>query len=80
VRQFGVTSLLVYWVHIELMYGRWLWFLKESLTVGQTVAAAAIFIGFMLLLSIARTQCKNWRTLALSLGWYFFLRRAPEEE
>ena len=28
VRQFGTTSLLVYWVHIELVYGRWLWFLK----------------------------------------------------
>ena len=24
IRQFGVTSLLVYWVHIELVYGRWL--------------------------------------------------------
>jgi len=23
VRQLGVTSLLVYWVHIELVYGRW---------------------------------------------------------
>jgi hypothetical protein len=80
VRQFGVTSLLVYWVHIELMYGRWLWFLKERLTVQQTVFASAAFIAFMLLLSIARTQWKNWRTLAMSLGWYFFLRRAPEEE
>ena len=40
VRQFGTTSLLVYWVHIELVYGRWLWFLKNSLTVPQTIAAA----------------------------------------
>src|SRR6185312_3389172 len=32
VRQFGVTSLLVYWVHIELIYGRWLWFFKNNLT------------------------------------------------
>ena len=30
VRQFGTTSLLVYWVHIELVYGRWLFFLKEQ--------------------------------------------------
>ncbi len=32
VRQFGTTSLLVYWVHIEMVYGRGLWFLKGSLT------------------------------------------------
>jgi len=80
VRQFGITSLLVYWVHIELMYGRWLWFCKESLTIGQTAAMAAAFIAAMLLLSLARTQWKNWRTLAVSLGWYFFVRRAPEQE
>ncbi len=80
IRQFGVTSLLVYWVHIELMYGRWLWFLKEQLTVGQTVAAAAAFMGLMLLISVARTNWKNWRTLGLSMGWHFFLfRRAPEQ-
>jgi len=23
VRQLGITSLLVYWVHVELVYGRW---------------------------------------------------------
>src|SRR3984957_15730655 len=37
VRQFGLTSLLVYWVHIELVYGSWLGVLKEQLTVGQTL-------------------------------------------
>ena len=30
VRQFGTTSLLVYWVHVELVYGRWLWFLHAD--------------------------------------------------
>ena len=60
VRQFGMTSLLVYWVHIELVYGRWLGFLKESLTVGQTVVAALAMIALMLALSCART---NWSTV-----------------
>jgi hypothetical protein len=55
VRQFGTTSLLVYWVHIELVYGRWLWFWKGSLNVGQTLAAAMAVILAMLLLSAART-------------------------
>ncbi len=78
VRQFGVTSLIVYWVHIELIYGRWFWFWKESLTIGQTTAAAVILILLMLLVSIARTQWKNWRLLGFSLGWYFSGRRMRE--
>ena len=56
IRQFGVTSLLVYWVHIELVYGRWLGSWKESLSVEQTLLAAAGIILLMLLLSLARTN------------------------
>ena len=57
VRQFGLTSLLVYWVHIELVYGRWFGSLKEQLSVGQTVVATVITIALMLGLSLLRT---NW--------------------
>jgi uncharacterized membrane protein len=57
VRQFGLTSLLVYWVHVELIYGRWLGMLKEQLTVGQTAFAAALTMVLMLALSLIRT---NW--------------------
>jgi hypothetical protein len=70
VRQFGTTSLLVYWVHIELVYGRGLWFLKNSLSVGGTMAAAVFVILLMLVISTART---NWPRLSQSLadmGWY----------
>ncbi|MDQ6704487.1 MAG: heparan-alpha-glucosaminide N-acetyltransferase domain-containing protein, partial [Acidobacteriota bacterium] len=63
VRQFGVTSLLVYWVHIELVYGRWLGALKELLTVEQTIFAAVCLILLMLGLSLLRTNFPNWR------GW-----------
>jgi len=69
VRQFGLTSLLVYWVHIELMYGRWFWFWKENLTIGQTVAAAFGFTIAMLALSVIRTQWRNWRMLGAWLTW-----------
>jgi hypothetical protein len=65
----------VYWVHIELIYGRWLWFWKDGLTVGQTIAAASGLIALMLFLSVARTRWQNWRLLGFSLGWYFFLGR-----
>jgi len=60
VRQFGTTSLLVYWVHIELVYGRWLWFLKTNLDVSQTVLVAVAVIVGMLLLAVAKTYRKQW--------------------
>jgi uncharacterized membrane protein len=75
VRQFGVTSLLVYWVHIELVYGRWLAGWKENLTVEQTLLAAACVIGLMLLLSVIRTNFTRIRT---AIGG--FLSPAPQPE
>jgi hypothetical protein len=57
VRQFGVTSLLVYWVHVELIYGSWLGSFKENLTVGQTIVAAVLTVLLMLGLSLLKT---NW--------------------
>ena len=44
VRLLGTTSLAVYWVHVELLYGRWLSFLKARLTVWECVAASAVLI------------------------------------
>jgi len=61
VRQFGATSLLVYWVHIELVYGRWLGPMKEALTINQTVLMAAAVTVLMLLLSVAKTTFPVWR-------------------
>jgi len=78
VRQFGTTSLLVYWVHIELIYGRWLWFWKERLSVPQTVFASVVLIGLMLMLSVARTQWKTWREEGFSLAWMMPAERRAE--
>jgi uncharacterized membrane protein len=67
VRQFGLTSLLVYWVHVELIYGRWFGALKDQLTVGQTLFASLLTILLMLALSLVRTnwaQVKTWFTSA----------------
>jgi hypothetical protein len=71
VRQFGMTSLLVYWVHIELVYGRWLGAFKENLTVGETISAATAVIVLMLGLSLLRT---NWATVK---AWFGSLSPAP---
>jgi len=65
VRQLGTNSLLVYWLHIELVYGRWFGFWKESLTVAQCVLAAVTLILMMIGLCYART---NWRWPSMRFG------------
>ena len=64
VRQFGTTSLLVYWVHTELVYGRWLYFWKENLSPAQSALASLGVILLMLGLSVLRT---NWKTLRAAM-------------
>jgi fucose 4-O-acetylase-like acetyltransferase len=60
VRQIGTTSLLVYWVHTEIVYGRWMWYWKESLTPMPTFFIAIAVIAVMVGLSVARTGWKGW--------------------
>ena len=69
-RQFGTTSLLVYWVHIELVYGRWLWFFKNNLTVPQTVIAAVGIILLMLAISTAKTYRRRIAAAIADLPWW----------
>lgn len=57
-RQFGTTSLLVYWVHIEIVYGRWLGFWKESMTVPEVLWFTAALIVLMVLISVWWTRGK----------------------
>ena len=40
----ATTSLLVYWVHIELVYGRWFGFWKESLSVSGSGCFSVVLI------------------------------------
>jgi uncharacterized membrane protein len=76
-RQFGVTSLLVYWVHIELVYGRWFWFLKDSLTAAQCAFCAAILIALMLGLSVLRTRYKGRSFRLFSFSFPYFTAAQP---
>jgi len=71
VRQFGTTSLLVYWVHIELVYGRSLGFLKNALTVPQTVVAAIGMILLMLAIATIKTHRYQVRSYLTEMGWWF---------
>jgi fucose 4-O-acetylase-like acetyltransferase len=59
VRQLGTTSLLVYWVHIEIVYGRWFGSWKESLTVPEVLVFTAILIALMTTLSVFKTRRKK---------------------
>jgi uncharacterized membrane protein len=70
--QMGQTSLLVYWVHIEFVYGRFSILKKGSQTIAAATAGLAIIFVAMVLLSLARTRWKG-------RGAEFFasLRRAP---
>jgi len=57
--QLGQTSLLVYWVHIEFVYGRFSILKKHEMTVfGASIGLLIIFL-FMLLLSMMRTRLKG---------------------
>lgn len=69
VRQFGTTSLLVYWVHIELVYGRWLPWCKSSLDVAQTALAASVLIVLMLLLAAAKTYRQSIAAYVAAWRW-----------
>jgi uncharacterized membrane protein len=70
IRQLGTTSLLVYWVHIELVYGRWFGSWKEKLGNIECAVAAVLVIALMLGLSTIRT---NWRTVkATAMAWFSY--------
>jgi len=57
--QLGQTSLLVYWVHIEFVYGRFSILPKRAQTIqSASLGLLAIFLG-MLALSAARTKLKG---------------------
>jgi uncharacterized membrane protein len=76
VRQLGVTSLLVYWVHTELVYGRWLGAWKESLTVPQTLLIDIFVIALMVLLSAAKTGWEGFAGVpTLVSDWWASVRQ-----
>ncbi len=58
-RQLGTTSLLVYWVHIEIVYGRWFGMWKQALSVAQVLLFTALLLVLMTVLSVMRTRIKS---------------------
>ena len=52
--QLGRTSLFIYWIHVEMVYGLISLPLHHSLSVGTAALAFVLFSGFMLLCSLAK--------------------------
>ncbi len=65
--QLGQTSLLVYWVHIEFVYGRFSLLPKRAQTIPSATRGLLEIILFMLILSLLRTRIDwkkiNWRKI-----------------
>lgn len=57
--QIGQTSLLVYWVHIEFVYGRFSILGKRQQSIPMATFGLAIIFAAMVLLSIGRTRTKG---------------------
>jgi uncharacterized membrane protein len=60
--QLGQTSLLVYWVHIEFVYGRFSLLPKRAQTIPTATRGLLEIILFMLLLSLVRTRI-DWKNI-----------------
>ena len=59
--QLGQASLLVYWVHIEFVYGRVSILHKHAQGIGSASVGLAIIFLAMLALAYVRTHWKGWR-------------------
>ena len=70
--QLGQTSLLVYWVHIEFVYGRVSILKKHATTIVGASLGLAIISLFMLLLSLVRTRLK-----ARKVELWSWIRKPP---
>ncbi|HEX2775427.1 MAG TPA: heparan-alpha-glucosaminide N-acetyltransferase domain-containing protein [Candidatus Acidoferrales bacterium] len=66
--QMGQTSLLVYWVHIEFVYGRFSILKKEGESIPMATLGFLIITAAMVLLSLARTGWTDHR--AEILAWF----------
>lgn len=58
--QLGRTSLFIYWIHVEMVYGLISLRIHKALTHQQAWAAYAAFVVFMLLCSIAKDRVVRW--------------------
>ena len=73
--QLGQTSLLVYWVHIEFVYGRISILPKRAVDIPTASLGLVAIFFFMLGISLLRTELNSRRVEAL--GWFRKPLKAP---
>jgi hypothetical protein len=73
--QLGQTSLLVYWVHIEFVYGRFSLLPKRAVGIATATRGLAEICLFMLILSMLRTRV-DWK----KIGWDKLNWRVPDRK
>jgi uncharacterized membrane protein len=62
-RQFGRTSLFVYWIHVELVYGIFSWPIHRGLPLEWSIVAFVLFTALMLCASLAKTRIASaWKS------------------
>ena len=64
----GKNSLMVYWVHVMLVYGTWVKPIKRTLSVPLAVLATVVVILMMIALSVLWLGWKARRALSLAAG------------
>jgi len=79
--QLGQTSLLVYWVHIEFVYGRFSLLPKRAEAIPTATRGFIEITLFMLILSLIRTRIDwnkiDWENRKLKINdWKKIFRRA----
>ena len=67
VQQLGTTSLVVYWVHVELVYGKWFKQYHQQFTTWQCLLFAAVLIPAMVALSVAVKRVQ-WGQMLRKIG------------
>jgi uncharacterized membrane protein len=78
--QLGQTSLLVYWVHMEFVYGRFSLLPKRSETILTASRGLLEIFVFMLILSLVRTKIDWTRINGKKLAAPFRSRKTISEE
>lgn len=75
--QLGQTSLLVYWVHIEFVYGRFSLLPKRAVGISTATRGLVEICVFMLILSALRTRI-DWKRVDWNRFWQAARNRAQE--
>jgi fucose 4-O-acetylase-like acetyltransferase len=68
VRQLGTTSLVVYWAHVELAYGRWFADYRQKLSPEITVAVVVGMVLLMIGVSLAYKRIP-WHLIPQMIGF-----------